>query len=178
MRLGVLLAIFLLSHSVVAAPPGAVLLDALVARVGHEAITLQDLNRYRDVHDVMACAKLREGTPKKSLHTRDLLDRYVEEELLVLEARGKKMNSGGGLSRAVERILAKPDCKKDWLTLGKSYGRAWNTGARPREGEGQLVRELEKRLLVDRFLEVENLGERATWFHEARLKHPVKLYLE
>ncbi|NUM88666.1 MAG: hypothetical protein HUU37_05640, partial [Bdellovibrionales bacterium] len=53
-----------------------------------------------------------------------------------------------------------------------------NTQARPRDGEGQLVRELEKRLLVDHFLETENLGEKSTWFREARLKHPVKLYLE
>lgn len=161
-----------------AAPPGAVLFDALVARVGHEAVTLQDLNRYRDVNDVMVCAGLRTGAASRAVSTRALLDRYVEEELQVLEARARKVTSGGRLSRAVDRILASAECRKDWIQLGRSYGKVWNTQARPRDGEGQLVRELEKRLLVDHFLETENLGEKSTWFREARLKHPVKLYLE
>jgi hypothetical protein len=152
------------------------LFDALVGRVGQEAVTLNDLTRFRDIEGVMSCAGLRKKVNDADMQS--TLRRYVDEELFYLEARAKKQSSSGELTDTIESIRSKKACRDDWNQLGKLYGKAWETDARPREGEGLLVRELEKRLLVDHFQKTENLGERAEWIREAKIRHPVKLYLE
>lgn len=155
----------------------AVLFDALIARVGQEAITLNDVTRFRNVEAVMLCSRLR----SKKRDREDLqstLNRYVEEELFYLAARTQKLGASGALSEAIKIIRDHKDCREDWNQLGRLYGKAWETDSRPREGEGLLVRELEKRLMVDRFLKAENIGDRGDWIREARIHHPVKLYLD
>ena len=154
----------------------AILFDALIARVGQDSVTMNDLTRFRDVENIMVCVGLRKKVNDQNL--RNTLERYVDEELFYIEAKAKKQSSSGELARAIDLIRGKSSCKADWAELGRLYGKAWQTDSRPKEGESMLVRELEKRLLIDRFIKTENIGEVSEWVREAKVRHPVKLYLE
>ena len=106
------------------------------------------------------------------------LGRYIEEELMYQEARSKKMSSTGFLQNAITSIQKKKNCLQEWQELGKRFGGMWSTSKRPHEGESMLVRELEKRLLVDNFEQTQIKSERGLWVREQKVKIPIRLYLD
>ena len=170
----IFIGLFLINGSAIA---GAILFDSLIARVGQEAVTLNDVTRFRNVEDIMLCAGLRDKRHKNE-SIQETLNRYIEEELFYLEARAKKSGAPSSLSKAMDTLREKKNCRDDWNQLGRLYGKAWETDARPREGEGMLVRELEKRLMIDRYLKTANIGDRSDWIRETRIRYAVKLYLD
>lgn len=167
----------------IAASP--ILLDALLAKVGREGISLSDLIRYQDTVQILQCAELRKNTEAKTagIDANDrssfaaILSQYIEEELIYTEARSRK-NFSGGLAQAIQTIQQKPACLKQWQELGKKYGKLFATQNRNREGETLLVRELEKRLTVDRYSKEKIPGDRSIWVREARVRIPVKIFLD
>ncbi len=156
------------------------LAEALIARVGRDAITYSDLMRFQHVEEIMSCAGLRvgSGVAQATENFDSVLSRYIEEELIYAEARTKKNTAKSMLSDAVKTIQSRSKCQKDWRDLGKKYATVWSTKSRPLEGEGILVRELEKRLVIDNFAKTQIQGERSIWLREQKVKVPIKLYLE
>jgi len=153
--------------------------EALLARVGREPVMLSDLIRYNEVENVMICAELRKSYDVQPTQVFNIiLSRYIEEELMFLEARNKKMQAGTLLPGAVSKIQKKKDCMKEWQSLGKRFAILWATPKRPHEGEAMLIRELEKRLLIDQFEVTEMKAERSLWIREEKVKIPLKLYLD
>ena len=116
--------------------------------------------------------------PLAKAEIKALLDIYIEEELMYLEARGRKISATGLLQEAVSAIHANETCKRSWQSLGDQYGKYWKTPTRPREGQSQLVRELEKRVIVERFRKTEVAADSELWRREMRARYPVKVYLE
>lgn len=159
----------------------AVLVEALLAKVGRDGIVLSDLTRYQDIQSVLQCADLRKVDDKSTTTNEkyniysDLLRLYIEEELIFTEARSRK-NFSANLSQVVQQIQQKPACFKIWQELGKKYGKVYATTTRTREGETLLVRELEKRILVDRFIKEKIPGDRTIWIREAKVRIPVKIF--
>ncbi len=175
----------LLSFLLISMPGGAATLnadalfyDALVARVGREAVLVSDLKRYEEIDGVMVCAGLRPLATKKSDTTADQVSLYVEEELIYQDARTKKVSTTKLIPDAIAAIRSKPSCQKNWQSLGRRYSKLWATPNRPLEGESMLVLELEKRLLVDRYLKENAISDRTVWVREAKVKTQVKLYLD
>ena len=62
--------------------------------------------------------------------------------------------------------------------MGERYAKIFRTESRAREGEGLLVRELEKRVLVENFRKKEVMPDMDLWKREASVRYPVKVYLE
>lgn len=154
--------------------------DALLARVGRDSVTLSDLVRFQQVEVIMSCAGLRTGanTETTGASFEIVLNRFIEEELIYSEARTKKNAAKSMISDAIKAIQSNKKCQKDWRDLGKKYSTIWSTKGRPLEGEGMLVRELEKRLMIDAFTKTQIQGDRGIWLREAKVKIPIKLYLE
>lgn len=160
------------------AEPAGVEIDALLAKVGREAILLSDLQRFQEVDKVLHCADLFKREKPLPEGRRALLSAYVDEELMYQEARAKKITTAGQVPLTVQQILAKESCRSRWSTLGNKYSKLFHTDARTREGEGLLVRELEKRVLVENFRRKEIMPDLDLWKREAALRYPVKIYLE
>ncbi len=159
-------------------PAKAVELDALVAKVGREPVMLSDLARFRDVDKVLGCIGKRPRDKDLPSDTKELLDFYIDVELMYLEARNKKISITGLLPELVRLIHKKEECKNQWQNLGEKYSKHWKTEGRPREGESFLVRELEKQVLVEKFRKTELSTDGELWRREERVKYPVKIYLE
>jgi hypothetical protein len=160
------------------AKEGGVEIDALLAKVGREAVLLSDLQRFSDVDKVLSCAGVVKREKPLPTERKALLDAYVNEELLYQEARAKKTSTSGQIPLSVQAILAKEGCRTRWLALGERYSKIWRTEVRIREGEAHLVRELEKRVLVERFRRNEVIPDVELWKREANVRYPVKIYLE
>lgn len=174
----VILSSALLLVATVSAHAAPLLLEATVAKVGREVVTVSDLVRYHEVDAVLRCADLRKGAAPLGQDFSGILNVYVEEELIYAEARAKKTSSSGSMRAAIEAIQRKSACLKQWQEQGKRSGRIWSTAGRPREGEAMLVRELEKRLTVDNYIKDKIPGDRSIWIREARVRVPVKLFLD
>jgi hypothetical protein len=168
---------FLLFISSLAFAQQPVGVDALVAKVGREAVLQSDLLRFKEVKEVLVCAGVLKEAPASG-DKRQLLDAYVEEELMFLEARHRKVSTAGLIPQAVRLIHQNDLCKARWQRLGQEYSRFFRTKSRAREGESLLVRELEKRVLVERFRGTELVADGELWRREARARHPVKVYFE
>jgi hypothetical protein len=149
-----------------------------VAKVGREAVLQSDLLRFREVAGILECAGAVKRNPPLPSESRQLLDAYVEEELMYLEARSKKISTAGLIPQAVRAIHQKEECKRRWQKLGQDFSAFFRTETRTREGEGLLVRELEKRVLVERFRKTELIADGELWRREVRNRHPVKVYVE
>jgi len=154
------------------------LAEALLARVGREAVMLSDIMRFQDVNRIMQCALFRENSNATKENFNELLGRYIEEELIYSEVMAKKEAVRRLIANAIKAIHENKKCQKEWRALGKKYSVVWGSKTRPLEGEGMLVRELEKRLQVDYYTKTKIQGDRAIWLREAKVKVPIKLYLE
>jgi len=152
--------------------------DALLAKVGREAVLLSDLQRFRDVSEILTCAEIVHRDPPLPEEKKALLGAYVEEELMYQEARSRKLSTAGLIPQAVKAIHKTDACKARWQKLGDDYSKAFRTENRAREGESLLVRELEKRVLVERFRKSEATADGEVWKREAKSRYPVKVYLE
>lgn len=159
-------------------PFKAVEVDALLAKVGREPVLLSDLIRFRDVDRILGCAGQRVRDKDLPAEKKELLDFYVDAELMYLEARDKKISTAGLLPEVVKAIHKKEECKSQWQALGVKYAKHWKTEGRPREGESLLVRELEKQVLIEKFRKTELAADGESWRREERVKYPVKIYLE
>ena len=153
-------------------------LDALVAKVGREAVLLTDLQRFSDVSKVLDCAGVVRRAAPLPEEKKALLDVYVEEELMYQEARSRKLSTAGMIPQAVRAIHKTEACKGQWQRLGENYSKVFRTETRSREGESLLVRELEKRVLVEKFRKSEAISDGELWKREAKARYPVKVYLE
>ena len=167
------------SHGPVLASTSGRVIEAMMARVGEESVRYSDLVRYKAVVDVLHCVGLRIRAPGTTNQTkRKVLEAYIDEELLYLEARARLPEGSGVFPETVRKIRADSRCSGRWRSLGERYGQAWRQKAGDLAGESLLVRELEKRLLVDKFVK-ERLGADArTWLQEARVRTPVKIFTE
>lgn len=159
-------------------PKDASSVDALLGHVAQEPILRSDLKRFRDTIEILDCCGLRDKQRMPKKEEKDLLEAYIDEEIMYIEAKNKKISSAGMISEAVSAIHKVAACKKSWLDLGDRYNKQWQTKLRPREGQGVLVRELEKRLMVDKFRSSELVSDSELWRKEARARYPVKIYLE
>ncbi len=159
-------------------PAKAMRLDGLLAKVGRESVSYTDLLRFREVDKVLACAGIVKRAADLPDQLRPLLDAYLEEELMYLEARSRKLSAPGMLQEAVSSIHKVPECKAGWQNLGERYGKFWRTASFPREGESQLVRELEKRVLVERFRKNELNADSELWRREVKARYAIKVYVD
>ncbi len=151
-------------------------IDSLLAKVGREAVLLSDLERFADVDKVLLCADVVKREKPLPMDRKSLLNAYVDDELLYQEARLKKVSTSGQIPLSVQAILSKDTCRSQWLALGQRYSKVWRTEMRAREGEGLLVRELEKRVLVEKFRKT--VPDVDLWRREAGVRYPIKIYLE
>jgi hypothetical protein len=170
------LRLLLLALPAIAAAP--VEIDALLAKVGRDAVLASDLQRFADVDKVLVCAGVVKRATPLPAERKALLGAYIDEELFYQEARAKKLATAGQIPLSVQQIQSKEPCRAQWLKLGESYGKAWRTDKRTREGEAMLVRELEKRVLVEKFRRTESMPDVDLWKREASVRYPVKVFLE
>ncbi len=152
--------------------------DSLLAKVGREAVLLSDIERFSEVDKVLVCAGVYKREIPLSSDKKLLLSAYIDEELMYLEARAKKVSTAGRIPLSVQLILSKENCRTKWLALGEYYSKIFRTESRAREGEGLLVRELEKRVLVENFRKKEIMPDLDLWKREAAVRYPIKVYLE
>lgn len=157
---------------------GGVEVDSLLAKVGREAVLLSDLQRFLEVEKIMSCAGISKREKPLPTERKALLSAYIDEELMYLEARAKKTSNTGQVPLSVQQILSKDGCRSRWVALGSKYSKIFRTELRAREGEGFLVRELEKRALIENFRRKELMPDAELWKREAALRYPVKVYLE
>jgi hypothetical protein len=176
--LGLVAGIIFVSVSAIAEEPKGFLVDSLLARVGREAVLLSDLERFMAVNKVLDCAGVVKRVKPLPADRKAALDTYIEEELLYLDARARKISTAGSIPRAVRAIHEKESCKSAWQKLGREYSKIWRTETRRREGESLLVRELEKRVLVEKFRQTELITDGELWQREAKVRHPVKIHME
>lgn len=152
--------------------------DALLARVGKEAVLESDLERYADMDNILRCLGIKKSGSTPSISRLDLLNKYIDDEILYLDARSKKAKQLGIINTAVKDIYKKDECKKQWLDLGKKYSKYWNIDSRRKEGEGQLIKELEKRIFLHKYIESLSEGDAGAALQEAKIKTIVKVYME
>ncbi|WP_207750259.1 hypothetical protein, partial [Clostridioides difficile] len=69
--------------------------DALLAKVGREAVLLSDLLRFADVEKVLECAGVVKREKPLPTERKALLNVYIDEELFYEKARAKKLGTGG-----------------------------------------------------------------------------------
>lgn len=170
--------IFLLFLSQVLFADSTIPVDALIAKVGREPVLQSDLNRFRDVYEVLNCSKFLSREININAEPKILLEAYIEDELMYLDARSRKVSTAGLIPQVIKAIHKNETCKEKWQKLGISYSKVFRTETRLREGESLLVRELEKRVLVDKFRKSEVIADGELWKREAKSRHPVKVYLE
>lgn len=170
--------IFALLLPLFALAKAPVMVDGLVAKVGRESVLRSDLARFQEVTKVLVCAGVLKRDGQAPETEKQLLDAYIEEELMYQEARSRKTSTAGLIPQAVKSIHKNENCKSQWQKLGQEYSRFFRTDQRAREGESLLVRELEKRILVERFRSTELISDGELWRREARTRYPVKVYLE
>lgn len=151
--------------------------DGLLAKVGSEAVLQSDLHRFKQVKEVLACAKIFENAEDQKAKP-DLLENYIEEELMYLEARSRRLSTAGQVQKAVQSIHGRDACKSKWQSLGKSFSEFYRTESRLREGESLLVKELEKRILVQQLRSSGGVTDTELWKRELRAKFPVKVYAQ
>jgi hypothetical protein len=106
---------------------------------------------------------------------KELLDFYIDEELVYLEAKSHRLSTAGLIPEAVHAIHENARCNSRWQDLGKKYSHFWRTENRRREGESLLIRELEKRVLVEKFRKTEVITDAELWQREVKARYPVKL---
>ena len=159
-------------------PKNAVLVESFLAQIGKDPVMLTDLNKYRDVTGVLTCAGVVKQEKELPSETKPLLENYIEDELMYFEAKAKKISSAGLILGAVHSIQKDEKCKIMWQKLGEKYGKYWKTPNHTREGEVILVRELEKRLLIDRFRKSEVISDPELWKRETRAKYSVKVLID
>src|SRR5690606_31023782 len=102
---------------------GAVEIDGLMAKVGREAVLQSDLSRFKEVVGVLSCAGVLKREEPLSSDRKKLIDAYIEEELMYLEARSKKIATAGLIPQAVSAIHKREECKARWQKLGQEYSR-------------------------------------------------------
>src|SRR5690242_20249122 len=90
------------------------LLESLLAKVGREPVFLSDLQRFRELDEVLVCAGLRKREKALPKDTRELLDAYVDEELMFLEAKARKASTAGIIPESVKKIHSSAECKEAW----------------------------------------------------------------
>jgi hypothetical protein len=171
-------AIALFAASRLLAQAAEVEIDALLAKVGQDAVLQSDLERFADVDKVLQCAGVVKREKPLPTERKALLSAYIDEELFFQEARSKKTSTAGQIPLSVQKIQSKEACRAQWLKLGERYEKVWKTENRAREGEGMLVRELEKRVLVERFKHAQAVNDVEIWKREAQAHFPVKVFLE
>ena len=160
------------------APSSPVEVDALLAKVGREAVLLSDLQRFSDVDKILQCAGVVKRDKPLPSDRKLLLQMFIDEELLYQDARSRKFSLSGQIPISVQQIQSKEACRAKWNSLGDKYAKLWKTENRAREGEGMLVRELEKRILVEKFRRSDSVSDFDLWKREASARFPVKVYLE
>jgi len=171
--------VFFLTSAAPAADPAKIEVDSLIAKVGVEAVLLSDIQRFAAVDGVLRCSGVSKREKPLPVERQALLSAYIDEELMYQEARAKKITSAPGqIPLSVQMILSKESCRARWLALGERYSKLFRTEVRSREGEGMLVRELEKRVLVESFRRKEIMPDFDLWKREASVRYPVKVYLE
>ncbi len=153
-------------------------IDSLVAKVGREPVLLSDVQRFKDVYQVLNCTKFLTRDLGAAENSKALLEAFVEDELMYQEARARKVNTSGLIPQVLQLIHKSETCKAMWQKLGTNYSKFYRTENRKREGESLLVRELEKRILVDKFRKTEVIADGELWKREAKARYPVKVYLE
>jgi hypothetical protein len=168
----------LLAWKAFASAGGGTEVDALLATVGRDAVLLSDVQRFSDVDKILQCAGVVKRKAALPSDRKALLQSYVDEDLFYQEARVKKTPTAGQIPLSVQLIQSKESCKAKWLALGDKYAKTWKTESRAREGESMLVRELEKRVLVEKFKKTENMPDPDLWKREALVRYPVKIFLE
>jgi hypothetical protein len=181
MRLIVFMAVLLNHYSIAFASTPPILAEAFLARVGPDAVLLSDLVRFRELESILSCAGMGDASVSVvplSDATTSLLDRYIEEELIYQEARTRSSLGGTQLRKAIGAIQDKKKCLQQWRELGERFTKIWASPGRPREGEARLVRELEKRLMIKNFEKEQMQGDRSIWIRSARIKTPIKLFLD
>lgn len=157
----------------------AKIVEAMMARVGEESIRHSDLIRYKAVVDIMYCSGLRLRPPgSMNESVRRVLNTYVDEELVFLEAKTRMPEGSGGFTEAVRKIRVEPKCANRWRSLGERYGQIFRAKTGDLMGESLLVRELEKRLLIDKFIKEKLGSDVRSWMQEARVRVPVKIFAE
>jgi hypothetical protein len=169
---------FLAVPALASGPREELEVDALLAKVGREAVLLSDLRRFSEVEGILACADVVKREKPLPGERKALLNAYIDEELFYLDARARKTSTSGQIPLSVQAILAKPGCKSRWLELGSRYSKFWKTEFHGREGESLLVRELEKRVLVEKFRRAEVIPDPEVWRREAAVRYPVKIFLD
>ena len=127
----------------------------------------------------MQCIGARTKIPGQDSESfKKTLGRYIDEELIFFEARVKLADGSGNFQEAIRKIKSFPVCLNRWRSLGEKYSQLYNTKGHGLAGEGMIVRELEKRLLIDVFAR-EKIGmDIKTWLQEARVKVPIKYFTE
>ncbi len=156
----------------------AILAEASLAKVGSESVRYSDVLRFMAIEEIMVCSGIRKRIGERFEPLVETLNRYVDEELIYLEARARISEGSGLFGGAITKIKEAANCYSRWQRLGKRYAGLWSTRARPKAGEGMLIRELEKRLLVDRYQRQRLGSDRTTWLQDVRLKIPVKIYVD
>ncbi len=168
----------MLPLSAMAASDENIEIDSLLAKVGREAVLLSDLRRFSEVDKILGCAGVVKREKALPIERKALLNAYIEEELYYLEARTKKTGTLGQIPLSVQAIISKESCHSKWLALGERYAKIWKTETRSREGESLLVREFEKRVLVEKFRHTEVIADSDVWRREAAVRYPVKIFIE
>jgi hypothetical protein len=153
-------------------------MDSLLAKVGREAVLYSDLQRFADVDKVLSCAGVVVREKPLPAERKPLLEAYIDEELMYQEARAKKIGTAGSIPETVQLIHEKAVCRNRWQKLGDRYSKFWRTETRAREGESLLVRELEKRVLIERFRRGKTITDFDLWKREVKVRFPVKIYIE
>lgn len=155
-----------------------ILVEAVLAKVGITAVHYSDVLRFLAIESAMLCSGIRKRTGARFEPLINSLNRYVDEELIYLEARLRITEVSGIFADAIKQMKAKPSCWSKWQRLGKKYSQLWSTRADPKAGERALHRELEKQLLVGRYQKQRLGSDRDSWLRGAKLKTPVKIYVD
>ena len=155
-----------------------ILFESLLASVSNNMVMLSDIQRFHEVESIMICSGLRNEQGKTNELLPKILNRYLDEELLYVAAIAKKQEISNNFQQAIQKIQSKELCSERWRKLGKSYGRIWGSNRKLRGGQVQLLRELEKRLLIDLFAEKSLKVNKENWLRETKLKTPIQLFIQ
>jgi hypothetical protein len=167
------------SANALAADDESFLVEALLARVGDDVIQLSDLRRYKSVEAIMQCINIRLKTPGLDKESaKASLQRYIDEELIYIDAKSKQASSSSDFEEIIRKIKRFPSCSARWKSLGERYASIWNQKAGSLTGETMLVRELEKRLMIDQHVREKIGNDLRSWLQEARVRVPVKYFAD
>ena len=174
-----LLSLFWTTPATLAADDDSVMMEALLARVGEEVVQLSDLRRFKSVEKIMQCISVRLKPPGLDKESgKASLQRFIDEELIYLDARSKQAPGSSEFEETIRKIKRFPACLSRWKALGEQYAALWNQKEGSLAGETMLVRELEKRLLVDQHVREKIGNDLRSWLQEARVRVPVKYFAD